>query len=308
MKAEKGYSYGPTGRGTSPFQRRDCTEMAEQPIERQPRDVLPEVKDVIAVASGKGGVGKSTVAVNLALSFVRMGKTSGLLDIDVYGPSAPTMFGIFEQPRTTPDHKLLPLEKYGLSLMSMGFLSTDDTPIIWRGPMVHGLVNQFLHQVDWGALDALVIDMPPGTGDAQLTLTQVAPLSGAVIVTTPQEVALIDARKGLKMFQKVNVPVLGIVENMSHFACPHCGEGTYIFSKGGGRSTAEELGVPFLGEIPIDPEIVVGGDQGEPIVIRHPDSPAARAFHAVAERTLAELARIQAQTAQARAAVGKMKW
>jgi ATP-binding protein involved in chromosome partitioning len=264
--------------------------------------VLPGVKNTIAVASGKGGVGKSTVAVNLALALEETGATVGLLDADVYGPSIPLLLGVHGQPRSV-ERRILPLEKSGLKLMSMGFLVTDDSPVIWRGPMVHGLIRQFLADVEWGALDYLVIDLPPGTGDAALTLTQQAPLSGAVIVTTANDLSLIDARKGLKMFEKVNVPVLGIIENMSYFTPPELPDRRYyLFGKGGAKRAAEELGVPFLGEIPIDPRIVEGGDKGDPIVRAAPDSTAAGAIRALAgsvARRLAVLATENAPPADA---------
>jgi ATP-binding protein involved in chromosome partitioning len=241
-------------------------------------DVLPGVRNTIAVASGKGGVGKSTVAVNLALALHRSGAAVGLMDADVYGPSLPLLTGVDGRPRAE-NKRIFPHEGFGLRLMSMGFFLSDDSPVIWRGPMVHGLIRQFLTDVDWGELDYLVVDMPPGTGDAALTLTQQAPLSGAVIVTTANDLSLIDARKGLRMFEKVQVPVLGIVENMSHFTPPDLPDRKYyIFGQGGGRRVAEELGVPFLGEVPIDPRIVQGGDKGRPILIEAPDSDAARAF------------------------------
>ena len=245
--------------------------------------VLPGVRYKIAVASGKGGVGKSTVAANLALALRRSGATVGLLDADIYGPSQQMMMGCTDRPRVTPEEKILPVDGNGVQVMSLGFLMEPDTPVIWRGPMVMKALQQFLQDVEWGSLDFLIVDLPPGTGDAQLTLTQEVPLDGAVIVTTPQDVALIDARKGLAMFKKVNVPVLGVVENMSVFVCPHCGARTEIFKTGGGRRTAEQLGVPFLAEIPIEPEIVVGGDAGSPIVVTHPDSLAAKAFTGLAE-------------------------
>jgi len=242
-------------------------------------DVLPGVRNILAVASGKGGVGKSTVAVNLALALRASGASVGLMDADVYGPSLPLLTGAADRPRTTPDRKILPLEQDGLKLMSMGFFLTDDSPVIWRGPMVHGLIRQFLTDVQWGELDYLVIDLPPGTGDAALTLTQQAPLSGAVIVTTANDLSLIDARKGLQMFQKVNVPVLGIVENMSYFVPPDLPDRRYyIFGQGGGQRVADELGLPFLGEVPIDPRVAEGGDKGQPIVRYAPDSPVAEAF------------------------------
>jgi len=255
-------------------------------------DLLKDVRNVVAVASGKGGVGKSTVAANLALSLVRTGASVGLLDADVYGPSMSIMLGIEGRPEVTSANTMRPLDAHGLRVMSISFLTTKDTPVIWRGPMVHGLIYQFLTQVEWGSLDYLVIDLPPGTGDAQLTLTQTAPLAGAVIVTTPQDVSLIDARRGLKMFEQVNVPVLGIVENMSSFVCPHCGGRTDIFRHGGGKRTSRELEVPFLGEVPIDPEVVVSGDSGVPIVAGHPDSPAAVAYAEIAERVAASLGRL----------------
>ena len=262
-------------------------------------NVLAGVRNTIAVASGKGGVGKSTVAANLALALAQSGARAGLMDCDIYGPSVPTMFGISRQPQISADKKVMPLEAHGIKLMSMGFLATPDSPVIWRGPMVHGILQQFLTVVAWGELDYLVLDLPPGTGDAQLTLTQTAPLSGAVIVTTPQDVSLIDARKGLKMFEQVRVPVLGIVENMSGFACPHCGKATDIFKRGGGARTAQELGVPFLGEIPIDAEVVTAGDCGVPIVAKNPNSPAARAFLTMAEAVAARLSTVTLQGAGA---------
>src|SRR5438552_446657 len=235
---------------------------------------LPAVKYVVAVASGKGGVGKSTVAANLALALHAQGQRVGLMDADIYGPSVPIMLnaqGI--DPQTTP----FPLERYGIKLMSMGFIVPPTQAVIWRGPMVHKAVTDFLTRIDWGELDYLVIDLPPGTGDAQLTLTQTAPLSGAVIVTTPQEVSLLDARKGLEMFRQVRVPVLGIVENMSYFIGED-GKRYEIFRHGGGRKLAAETQVPFLGEIPIDPRVAECGDQGEPIVQRYPDSAVAQAY------------------------------
>jgi ATP-binding protein involved in chromosome partitioning len=245
-------------------------------------DVLPGVRNVVAVASGKGGVGKSTTAVNLALALQESGASVGVMDADVYGPSLPLLTGVQGRPRAE-EKRIFPHEGLGLKLMSMGFFLTDDSPVIWRGPMVHGLVRQFLTDVEWGELDYLIVDMPPGTGDAALTLTQQAPLSGAVIVTTANDLSLIDARKGLQMFQKVEVPVLGIVENMSYFTPPDLPDRKYyIFGKGGGRRVADELGVDFLGEIPIDPRVVEGGDQGRPILIHAPDSRAAQVFRELA--------------------------
>jgi ATP-binding protein involved in chromosome partitioning len=240
---------------------------------------LPGINAVIAVASGKGGVGKSTVAANLALALASRGAKVGLMDADIYGPSVPIMMGLGTvDPQTTT----FPMEKYGIKLMSMGFLVDPNQPTIWRGPMVHKAVSDFLTKVNWGELDYLVIDLPPGTGDAQLTLTQTAPLTGAVIVTTPQDVALIDARKGLEMFRAVRVPVLGIIENMSYFA-PDAKSKHYLFGQGGGKKMASEAGVPFLGEVPIDPRVTECGDQGEPIVHRHKDSPVAQAFLKLAD-------------------------
>jgi ATP-binding protein involved in chromosome partitioning len=259
-------------------------------------DVLPGVRNTIAVASGKGGVGKSTVAINLALALQRSGAAVGVMDADVYGPSLPLLTGVHGRPRAE-EKRIHPHEAAGLKLMSMGFFLTDDSPVIWRGPMVHGLIRQFLTDVVWGELDYLVIDMPPGTGDAALTLTQMAPLSGAVIVTTANDLSLIDARKGLAMFEKVQVPVLGIVENMSYFTPPDLPDRKYyIFGEGGARRTATELGVDFLGEVPIDPRIVEGGDRGRPIVVDAPEAPAARAFVDLAGSVARKLAVLSERT------------
>lgn len=246
-------------------------------------EILPEVRFKVAVASGKGGVGKSTVTANLALALTRLGYRVGLMDSDIYGPSQQMMMGITEKPYVNEEDKIVPIERHGVKVISLGFLMDVDTPVIWRGPMVMKAVEQFLQDVAWGKLDFLLVDLPPGTGDAQLTLTQKIQLSGAVIVTTPQEVSLIDARKGLAMFEKVNVPLLGIIENMSYYECPSCGHREEIFKHGGGRRTAERLGVPFLGEIPIDPKIVSGGDEGMPIVIAEPKSVATAAYMSVAD-------------------------
>jgi ATP-binding protein involved in chromosome partitioning len=256
-----------------------------QPQGGQPQQLtLPGIKHLVAVASGKGGVGKSTVATNLALALHMLGRRVGLLDADIYGPSIPIMMGINEvfDPNTTA----FPLERYGLKLMSMGFWVKPETAMIWRGPMVHKYLTVFLTQIPWGELDYLVIDLPPGTGDAQLTMTQTVRLAGAVIVTTPQDVSLIDARKGLEMFRQVRVPVLGIVENMSFFIGED-GKRYEIFRHGGGRKLAQEAGVPFLGDVPIDPRIAECGDQGDPIVHRYPDSTVAKAYLALAN-TVAE--------------------
>ncbi len=257
--------------------------------------LLEGVKNTIAVASGKGGVGKSTVAVNLALALRDTGASVGLLDVDIYGPSIPLMLDVSGKPRVTAERKIVPKESYGLRLMSIGFLAGEDAPVIWRGPMVHGVVKQFLGDVAWGDLDYLVLDLPPGTGDAVLTLTQTAPLSGAVIVTTPQEVALIDARKGLQMFQRVSVPVLGIVENMSYFVCPKCEERHAIFGAGGGERAARELGVDLLGQIPLQPDVVESGDSGRPTVVDKPDSPAAQAFRTLAGAVARRLSVLHAE-------------
>ncbi|MBN1447051.1 MAG: Mrp/NBP35 family ATP-binding protein [Bacteroidetes bacterium] len=243
--------------------------------------LLPGVRNTIAVASGKGGVGKSTVAVNLAVALAKAGARVGLIDADIYGPSIPLMMNVHEQPRAYKDNgktRLLPTENYGVQLMSIGFLVRPEDALIWRGPMASNALKQFLTDVDWGELDYLVFDLPPGTGDIQLTLSQTLPLTGAVIVTTPQDIALADARKGFRMFEKVSVPILGIVENMSYYICSHCGNRDEIFNYGGGKRTAEELGVPFIGEIPITTQVRVGGDKGIPIVEMEPESPVAASF------------------------------
>jgi ATP-binding protein involved in chromosome partitioning len=246
------------------------------------------VKNCIAVASGKGGVGKSTVAVNLAVALERSGAQVGLMDADIHGPNIPLMMGVSERPHSRDD-RIIPLKSYGISLMSMGFLVEPGTPLIWRGPMIHGIIRQFITEVDWGDLDYLVIDLPPGTGDAQISLAQSLPLAGGVIVTTPQDVALADVVKGINMFQEMDVPILGVVENMSYFVCPHCGERTDIFSHGGGQQVAEQMGVPFLGEVPIDPQVRSGGDEGKPVVALAPDSPAARVFCDIAGKVAAAI-------------------
>src|SRR5438132_11936683 len=252
--------------------------------------MLEGVRFKIAVASGKGGVGKSTVSTNLSLALRGLGYTVGLLDADIYGPSQQMMLGIEGRPQIDDrDEKIIPMENHGVKTMSLGLITDPDTPVIWRGPMVMKALDQSLTDVKWGTLDFMIIDLPPGTGDAQLTLTQKVPLTGAVVVTTPQDVALIDARKGLAMFRKVNVPVLGIIENMSYDMCPHCGERTEIFGHGGGKKTAEMLGVPFLGEVPLDPQVVVGGDTGAPIVILDPTSPAAAAFRELARMIVQQI-------------------
>ncbi|MGE0748357.1 MAG: iron-sulfur cluster carrier protein ApbC [Rhodospirillales bacterium] len=251
--------------------------------------LLPEVKAVVAVASGKGGVGKSTTAVNLALALAAGGHKVGILDADIFGPSLPTMLGIHDKPASPDGRRIIPIDRYGLRCMSIGFMVPADTPMIWRGPMVMGALEQMLRDVEWGALDVLVVDMPPGTGDAQLTMAQRVPLAGAVIVSTPQDLSLIDARRGLNMFKKVDVPVLGIVENMSYFICPHCGGRSDIFTHGGARAEAAKLGVDFLGEIPLDMAIRETSDGGRPIVVSDPSSPHAAAYRAIADTVWAKV-------------------
>jgi ATP-binding protein involved in chromosome partitioning len=246
---------------------------------------IPGIDKIIAVASGKGGVGKSTTACNLALGLARLGLKVGVLDADVFGPSMPRLFGITQKPDLAPDgQKLKPIEKYGVKVMSIGFLVEEGAAIVWRGPMVMSALTQFLREVDWGELDVLVVDMPPGTGDAQLTMAQNVPLSGAVIVSTPQDLSLIDARRGMAMFKQVHVPLLGLVENMSYFVCPHCGGRTDIFAHGGARHEAEAHGAPFLGEIPLDVMIRETSDGGAPVVASAPESPQAAAYIALAGR------------------------
>jgi ATP-binding protein involved in chromosome partitioning len=247
------------------------------------KDLLQDTRFIVAVASGKGGVGKSTVAANLAISLARLGFKVGLMDSDIYGPSQQMMMGIKDKPFLNEDEKIMPIERFGVNVMSIGFLMDVDTPVIWRGPMVYKAVEQLLADVAWGKQDFLIVDRPPGTGDAQLTLTQKVQLSGVVIVTTPQDVALIDARKGLAMFRQVNVPILGIIENMSYFECPNCHHREHIFKSGGGERTAELLGVPFLGGIPIDPRVAISGDAGMPIVASEPESVATAAFLKLAQ-------------------------
>ena len=245
---------------------------------------IPGVTSIIAVASGKGGVGKSTTAVNLALGLRDLGLKVGILDADIYGPSIPKLFAIREKPQTVGGTRLKPIERHGLAIMSIGFLIEEETPMIWRGPMVMSALTQMLREVEWGTLDVLVVDMPPGTGDAQLTMAQQVPLKGAVIVSTPQDLALIDARRGIAMFRRVNVPVLGIVENMSTFICPHCGTRSDIFGHGGARHEAERLGVPFLGEVPLDISIREKSDAGMPVVATAPDSAHAQIYRDIAAR------------------------
>jgi ATP-binding protein involved in chromosome partitioning len=260
---------------------------AGSPMARQAE--IPGIAAVIAVASGKGGVGKSTTALNLALALKTLGLRVGLLDADIYGPSVPRLTGIREKPELNDDRKMIPIERFGLSIMSIGFLVEEDTAMIWRGPMVMSAITQMLRDVAWGTLDVLVVDMPPGTGDAQLTLAQNVPLKGAIIISTPQDLSLIDARRGLAMFKKVNVPVLGIIENMSYFQCPHCGTRSDIFGHGGARHEAERLGVPFLGEVPLHIAIRETSDAGNPVVVSEPDGPHAAIYRAIAGQVREQL-------------------
>ena len=260
-----------------------------------PKLPIPGVRNLIAVGSGKGGVGKTTVSVNLAVTLARLGYRTGLLDADVYGPNVPRMMGINQQPAAV-NERIQPLENFGVKLMSMGFLNPGDKPLIWRGPMLHSVVQQFLRGVDWGELDYLIIDLPPGTGDVQLTLIQTAPVSGAIIVTTPSDVSLEDARKAVLMFHQVKVEVLGIVENMSYLVVPGTGQRLDVFGSGGGRRTAEEMGVTFLGEIALDPLVRVGGDTGRPVSLSDGEEPNTKAFQGVAQAVVDRLLAIGPQT------------
>ena len=279
-----------TAHSDSPRAARKAPAPEGGPAARQARALdagnamVPGVGAIVAVASGKGGVGKSTMATNLALALATQGLRVGILDADIYGPSQPRMMGISGRPSSADGKVLNPLENFGVKCMSMGFLVAEDTPMIWRGPMVQSAIQQMLRDVAWGELDVLVVDMPPGTGDAQLTMAQQVPLAGAVIVSTPQDIALLDARKGLNMFRKVDVPVLGIIENMSYFACPNCGHVSHIFDHGGARREAEKLGMEFLGEIPLDLVIRETSDGGQPIVVSKPDSDHAKAYNAIGQR------------------------
>jgi ATP-binding protein involved in chromosome partitioning len=253
-----------------------------------PRQSLPGVKNIIAVGAGKGGVGKTTVAVNLAVALAKCGSSVGIIDGDIYGPNVPIMLGLKTQ-LGTDGQKIVPAEKYGLQVISMGFLTSDDAPIIWRGPMLHGALQQFFREVRWGSLDYLVIDLPPGTGDVALSLSQTVPVAGAIVVTTPQQVSLADTRRAVAMYKKLNIPALGVIENMSYFVCPECAHEADIFGHGGGEAMAADLGIPFVGRIPIYQPIREGSDAGVPLMISEPDSPAARAFMAAAERTAAQV-------------------
>jgi ATP-binding protein involved in chromosome partitioning len=273
--------------GVPPVSSHKPPQSPASPMSKQSE--IPGIAAVIAVASGKGGVGKSTTALNLALGLRDLGLRVGLLDADIYGPSVPRLTGIREKPQLNDDKKMIPLKRFGLAIMSIGFLVEEDTAMIWRGPMVMSAITQMLRDVAWGTLDVLVVDMPPGTGDAQLTLAQNVPLKGAVIISTPQDLSLIDARRGLAMFRKVNVPVLGIVENMSYFQCPQCGTRSDIFGHGGARHEAERLGVPFLGEIPLHMSIRTSSDSGTPVVESEPDGPHAAIYRAIGAKVRDQL-------------------
>ncbi len=255
----------------------------------QDKAPITGVKNLVAVASGKGGVGKTTVAVNLAIALKNMGNAVGLLDADVYGPNVPVMLGTNEQPRAVDERTIIPVEAYGLKMISMGLLNPGDKPLVWRGPMLHSVIQQFLRSTQWGALDYLIVDLPPGTGDVQLTLIQSVSVSGAVVVTTPSIVALADVRKAIEMFRQVNVEILGVVENMSYFNCPHCNGRIDVFGHGEGQHMAKTFGVPFLGEIEIDPQIRIGGDTGKPVAALGEDAPGGKSIYAMARNVVARL-------------------
>jgi ATP-binding protein involved in chromosome partitioning len=257
------------------------------PGQQQPKLPIPGVKNLIAVGSGKGGVGKTTVSVNLAIALAHLGHNTGLLDADVYGPNVPLMMGTNATP-TAVQERIQPLENYGVRLMSMGFLNPGDKPLVWRGPMLHSVIQQFLRGVDWGELDYLIIDLPPGTGDVQLSLIQTAPVTGAIVVTTPSAVSLEDARKAVLMFQQVKVPILGIVENMSYLECPHCAERIDVFSNGGGKRTADAMDLHFLGALPLDPQVRVGGDTGRPVATAGPEDQRGGIYYKLAEEVMAQ--------------------
>jgi ATP-binding protein involved in chromosome partitioning len=273
--------------GVQPVSAHKPPQSPASPMSKQSE--IPGIAAVIAVASGKGGVGKSTTALNLALGLRDLGLRVGLLDADIYGPSVPRLTGIREKPQLNDDKKMIPIARFGLAIMSIGFLVEEETAMIWRGPMVMSAITQMLRDVAWGTLDVLVVDMPPGTGDAQLTLAQNVPLKGAIIISTPQDLSLIDARRGLAMFRKVNVPVLGIIENMSYFQCPHCGTQSDIFGHGGARHEAERLGVPFLGEIPLHMSIRATSDSGTPVVESEPDGAHAAIYRAIGAKVRDQL-------------------
>jgi ATP-binding protein involved in chromosome partitioning len=253
------------------------------------RQAVPGIRNIIAVGAGKGGVGKSTTAVNLALALKETGARVGLMDTDVYGPNVPQMLGIHAQPEVSDDKKMIPPEGHGLKAISMGMLVPADQPVIWRGPMLHSAVQQFMRDVVWGELDYLVVDLPPGTGDVALSMAQSVPIAGAVLVTTPQDVSVSDVRKAVGMFRQLNIPILGVMENMSGFVCGHCGERTEIFGEGGGERLAKDMGIPFLGAVPIDARVRSGGDEGKPILVAYPESPAAAALRAVAGKVAAQI-------------------
>ena len=267
---------------------------AQAPQGPQP---LPGVNAIIAVGSGKGGVGKTTLAVNLALALAKLGHKVGLLDADVYGPNVPLMLGSTVTPELTAESRIIPVERYGVKVMSVGYMNPGDKPLIWRGPMLHQIMREFMQRVDWGTLDYLVVDLPPGTGDVAISLVQTVPLTGAVVVSTPSDVSLQDARKALEMFHQVNVEILGIVENMSHFTCPHCHKEIDIFSRGGAERTAKQFDIPFLGSVELTPEIRQGGDTGVPVTLAGPESHHAAQFYAIASH-LAERAQARAERAQ----------
>ncbi len=253
------------------------------------RQAVPGIRNIVTVGAGKGGVGKSTTSVNLALALSRKGARVGLMDADVYGPNIPQMLGIKDAPEVGEDKKMVPPVAYGLKVISMGLLVPPDQPIIWRGPMLHGAVQQFMRDVAWGELDYLIVDLPPGTGDVSISLSQSVPVAGAVVVTTPQGVSVADVRKAVGMFRQLNIPILGVIENMSYFLCEHCNERTEIFGHGGGQKMAQDLEIPFLGEVPIDTRVRIGGDEGRPIMVEAPDVPAAQAFAAVAGKVAAQI-------------------
>ncbi|HEX6737627.1 MAG TPA: Mrp/NBP35 family ATP-binding protein [Vicinamibacteria bacterium] len=253
------------------------------------RQELPGIRNIVAVGAGKGGVGKSTTAVNLALALQSKGARVGLMDTDVYGPNIPQMLGANEPPEVSGERRMIPPQAHGLKVISMGMLVPPDQPVIWRGPMLHGAVQQFMRDVEWGELDYLVVDLPPGTGDVALSMAQSVPMAGAVVVTTPQGVSVSDVRKAVGMFRQLNIPVLGVVENMSHFVCGHCGETTEIFGRGGGEQISKDMGIPFLGQVPIDTRVRQGGDEGQPIVVAALDSPAAQAFQQIAGKVAAQI-------------------
>ncbi|MBM3811315.1 MAG: Mrp/NBP35 family ATP-binding protein [Acidimicrobiia bacterium] len=262
--------------------------MTPNPAAEQPKQPIPGIRNLIAVGSGKGGVGKTTVAVNLAISLAKLGHKAGLLDADVYGPNVPLMMGVQQTPMAV-DNRIIPLEKDGVKMMSMGFLNPGDKPLVWRGPMLHSVIQQFLRGVDWGELDHLVIDLPPGTGDVALSLIQTAPITGAIVVTTPSDVSLEDARKAVNMFRQVRVEVLGLVENMSYLIAPKSGERIDVFGSGGGKRTADAMQVHFLGELPLDPQVRIGGDSGKPVAWGETSDPHAAVFHELAQNTVGRL-------------------